>query len=274
MLSQSLATGVQQLQQQLQNFKPDSLEDACNRNSQTYCQSSPHYGSSETSGRMGQALLGAGPKAAEADAPVIAFAAAAAQLLLQHIAEHVPADVSSALGHQLKQQVTDAAAEAAAAGRPFTITAALQQLLPQLSALAAQASHLGSMHAAAAVAAAAAMPAVLSTGGTGQLTRVDLSAPHSAYPPSQQQQQQQLPVGSPLSAQHSAALMHHSVACAGLPAAAAATGVLVSMHSLQEQQQQQQQQCVWGSALVPLVANGVYGAADVPQCSECGSTFE
>jgi hypothetical protein len=271
MLSQALLTEMQ-LQQQLQHFKPDSLEDACHSNTRTVDHSSLEQGSSKTAELVVQET---GPKAGEAEAPVIAFAAASAQLLLQHIADHVPAEVSSAISHQLKQQVTNAAADAAAAGRPFTVTAALQQLLPQLSALASQASHLGGMHAAAAAAAAAAMPAMSSTGGAGQLTRVDLSTAHSAYPPSQSQQQQ--PVGGPLSAQHSAthvstALMLHPVGCASLPAAAAATAteVLVGMHPLQ----QQQQQFVWGSALVPLVANGVYGTADVPQSSECGSTCE
>lgn len=114
---------------------------------------------------MGQSLLA---QAGNADAPVIAFAAAVAQLLLLHIAEQAPAEVSSALSHQLKQQVSQAAADVAAAGRQFTITAALQHLLPQLSTLAANASRLGHLYeAAAATAASAAMPAGSST---GQLT--------------------------------------------------------------------------------------------------------
>lgn len=202
-----------------------------------------------------------GPLADEAEPPVIAFATAAAQLLLRHIAEHVPAEVSSALSHQLKQQVTHAATEAATAGRPFTITAALQQLLPQLSALAAQASYHSSMHAAAA---AVAVHAASSTGGSGQLTQLELSSQHSSCSPSQQQQ----PNGSPIVAQHSLAHanVQHSITQAA-PASSSSTeahlGILSPL---------QQQQGVCDAELMPI-ASGLYAAANAPQGSECGSTL-
>jgi hypothetical protein len=252
-LSQTLAT-EKQLQRRLQHFMPDSSTvEACH--SRSY--------ECTTAG-----LDGMGPLADEAEPPVIAFAAAAAALLLCHIAEHVPAELSSALSHQLKQQVTNLALEAAAAGRPFTVTAALQQLLPQLSALAAQATYRSSLLAAAA---AVAMPAGSSTGGAGQLTRMDLSAQHSASSPSQQRQ----PIGSPILAQHSAA--HASVGtafihsgCASLPAAAAAASTEASTGILSLLQEQQD---VCDAELVPILASGVYAAADAPQGSECGSTL-
>jgi hypothetical protein len=168
-------------------------------------------------------------QAGNADAPVIAFAAAVAQLLLQHIAEHAPAEVSSALSHQLKQQVSHAAADAAAAGRQFTITDALQQLLPQLSALATNASLLAHMQAAAAAAAAVFMPAESSTGCAGQLTLIDLTGLNNHNPAPHQYQQQQL-CCSHLSAAHASTALVPS-GCVNLPTAMAA------MHPLLQRQQ-------------------------------------
>lgn len=207
---------------------------------------------------MGQSLLA---QAGNADAPVVAFAAAVAQLLLLHIAEQAPAEVSSALSHQLKQQVSQAAADVAAAGRQFTITDALQQLLPQLSALATNASLLAHMEAAAAAASAVFMPAESSTGCAGQLTLIDLTRLNNHNPAPHQYQQQQLCCSHLRAAHASTALVPSG--CVNLPTAMAA------MHPLL-----QQQQGAWSTEQVPCAAGKPGGAVDVPQCSECGSTCD
>ena len=125
---------------------------------------------------------------AEARPQVLAFATTVAQLLARHIANNTPSWVASGLAEQLKQQVSASAAEAAAAGRTFSMTAVLEQLLPQLSTAAALATHNGhGMLSPAQVGS--------STGGTGHFTRFDLPAAQQLLPaaeqlPQQQQQQQ------------------------------------------------------------------------------------
>lgn len=253
MLSEAPTLGMQ-LGQQLTHFQHNCVaSEVCKGTSSTSMLPSGAQAASADQGLLAQA--------GNADAPVIAFAAAVAQLLLQQIAAHAPAEVSSALSHQLKQQVSHAAADAAAAGRQFTITDALQQLLPQLSALATNASLLAHMEAAAAAASAVFMPAESSTGCAGQLTLIDLTRLNNHNPAPHQYQQQQLCCSHLRAAHASTALVPSG--CVNLPTAMAA------MHPLL-----QQQQGAWSTEQVPCAAGKPGGAVDVPQCSECGSTCD
>jgi len=175
----------------------------------------------------------------EAQPPVVAFATLVAQVLLHHISKVIPAEASYNLAEQLKQQIDRSAAEAAAAGRSFSMTAALEQLLPELGKLAASVTQHG-------LPAAAAGAGGSTTGGVGQWTQFEFTGSH----PFLQQQQQQQPLlagaaGSPLSGQHSSAhlstallSMHNShlgrSAAGTCPAAAPAAAAAVSPSQLMQ----------------------------------------
>jgi hypothetical protein len=212
----------------------------------------------------------------EADPSIIAFATKVAQLLMQEISEHMPARVVSVLTQLLQQQVRQQAADAAAAGKTFSTTATLQQLLPQLSQVAAHAAVLGPQLAAAEAAAASTARTPFDSSSAGQHTRFQLRSSQ------QQQQQQQCPspgferqqqqhLENPLPALRSTAAPNSpylaSNACRKLafaPTAAAAAAAVGTTAGCPPYHQQQQQQQVWSGPQ--------WGA--VPTCSECGSTCE
>jgi hypothetical protein len=119
-----------------------------------------------------------GQSVGEAEPKVLAFAALVAQLLCSELAESLPASITCTISQYLQQVVGQSAAESTAAGRAFSVTDALLQLLPQLAQLAAAAAG-SAQQAPVTTAAAAAVPSVQhSTAGlSDQSTIVEVNSP-------------------------------------------------------------------------------------------------